>query len=955
MKIPVYTAQGQLQSTTPGRQIRARKSVDAAVQSEMAKAAPGMALTEAIGNYATTRYKIQTQNNLDEAMLDAQEALQERRRELAKSANYGKVLDGDDPIWDKETEQLKRDLLKKVGGDRYALQQFNSRFRQLEMQNRFSLRDSIDARIKMAANQNRKRKLENAEDALANGTDLADITFSLKDIVQDKERLAKIGAGNLDILTEQERQLLNKGAYRALEKAAEEAPNGVQFLEDVRKALRDEKTLTDEGATLMSPEKLYVYGLLKMLNPNDQARIMKSVGGDQTFLEGPTAAEKLAMENQKAIAEQFSKSYAESIDVRMDEIAKGNVQSEDQMLQLQSSIEQILPSLEPAARQALTDQYNDLNQLNSLQKGISRSANLKNIDSLIASYENGIPGRNLSGKDTIFEQKALKLFTDYKEVLKAQLAPDGDAITLAKNTKMDNVRIQPLDLTLDGVINDAATSAREGGITAIQNRIQQGLNIQALNGLDYTPFLSKEESQNVLDVVTANGLQGAAYLKTLLGSLDNKSSAVLLENLRRSGLPSEYIQAMYVDDPKVMQDIIGLIGRSTDDLKAGLPQQSTTGSTGVSQVLRDSGDLQKYRAAYLSGGDGAAAEEIFNEQYQMAERLAYSYLKDGKEIDAAKAVNRAFKNVFQGTPIVGPTFSAIIPTAYNQAAVTNSANALISEQALRKFDIIPLSDPRYGYYENIEVNIASLADTAVWLNNGTGDGLRLHYNLNGTYVPVQLNSETSENRYLDVKFDVLSKLDAKAAINAQFGLTPKSLSQFATGFKGIVSNPRTDVPGSGTQKPMQQQPVEPSAKPEAATEPPVNPELTDKERLTDAAKRKAQGSLEQAELIDKKVYTKPEPYKDKEISIKEDNAMRAVFERFIQKKIDEAQGKAVSISGKEVVTFFEDLGYKLNQRQLDKWMNIIAMSNPRGREAFINGLKTGRTDENLLRANRGKK
>ena len=919
MKIPVYTAQGQLQSTTPGRQIRARKSVDAAVQSEMAKAAPGMALTEAIGNYATTRYKIQTQNNLDEAMLDAQEALQERRRELAKSANYGKVLDGDDPIWDKETEQLKRDLLKKVGGDRYALQQFNSRFRQLEMQNRFSLRDSIDARIKMAANKNRTRKLQNAEDALANGTDLADITFFLKDIVQDKERLAKIGAGNLDILTEQERQLLNKGAYRALERAAEEAPEGTKFLEDVRKALRDEKTLTDEGATLMSPDKLYVYGLMKMLDPNDRARIMKSVAGDQAFLEGPTAAEKLAMENQKAVAQQFSKSYSENIEVRMDEIAKGNAQSEDQMFQLQNSIEQILPSLEPAARQALTDEYNDLNQLNSLQKGLGRTANLQNIGSLVESYKKGVSGRGGEGIDTTFEQKALKLFENYETVMRQQLAPDGDAIAFAQKTKMDNVRIQPLDLTLDGVMDDAATSAREGGMTAIQARIQQGLNIQALNGLDYTPMLSKEESQNVLDVVTENGLQGAAYLKTLLGSLDNKSSAVLLENLRRSGLPSEYVQAMYVDDPKVMQDIIGLIGRSTEDLKTGLPQQLTTGSTGVSQVLRDNGDMQKYRAAYLAGGDGSAAEEIFNEQYQMAERLAYSYLKDGKELDASKAVNRAFKNVFQGTPVVGPTFSAIIPTAYNQAAVTNSANALISVQALEKFDIIPLSDPRYGYYENIQVNIASLADTAVWLNNGTGDGLRLHYNLNGTYVPVQLESETSGNRYLDVKFDVLSKLDAKAAISSQFGLSPQSLSQFATGFKGIVSNPRTDLPGSGNQATTQQQPAAPEIK------------------------------TEQPAPVEKTQAIKPEPVVVWELPDPEYDALYLSVAEFAYKKRKENK----EVTKDDIDNLLKSLGYKANKEDLDDFYLEFRKINSKTIELARD--KYSRSDNSLLRANRGKK
>lgn len=790
MKIPVYRAQGQLASTMPGRQIRARKSVSAAQQAEMAKASPGLALTDAIGEYAQTRYKMQVENDLNSAMLDAQEALRDRRRELAKDPNYNKVLDGDDPIWDKETNQLQQQLRAKVGKDRYALQQFESRFRQLEQQNRFALRDAIDRRVEIAAAQNRARKLSNAEKAIAEGSDLSQVSFIFRDIIQDTKKLAEIKAGNLDVLTAQQREMLVRAVYGALEKNASEADSGVAFIEEIRLALRDgvsPDTLDPRGegkSSLTSQQAAYVYGLMKLLDPADQAKILRSVGGTQSFLEGPS----LAGQQAQALANSYSDIYSENIGVRMDQIALGNVQSDDQLEELGRNIQSVLPNLPPAKATQLQSDYNDLQQLNSVQRGLGRQANLSNIDGYIQQYQNGLSGRGGAGVDTKFEQNALALVTKYKENMVAAMAPNGDAIDFVQRTKMDGVRISPVDLTLEGVISDAAMSAREGGPTMLELRIQQGQKIKALNGLNYTPVLSKAESQAVLDVVTENGVEGAAYLKTLTGMMEGKDAAILLENMRRAGLPSEYVQAMYIDDPKKMQDVLGIIGRSGDELKEGLPKEATTGATGVPQSLRNSTELQNYRKAYLAGGDGAGAEEIFNEQYDMAERLAYSYVKD-KGMTPAKAVETAFNTIFQGTPQLGYRERYIVPQGTDAGKVSAGALALLDADTLRRFDLISLDDPRYGFVENLEVNVASLSGTGMWLNNSTGDGLILHYNLNGTYIPVQLE----QGGYLDISFDTLSKITPYNL--GKGGLSPKNLKSVISGATQL-GNTTVELTGS---------------------------------------------------------------------------------------------------------------------------------------------------------------
>ena len=68
--------------------------------------------------------------------------------------------------------------------------------------------------------------------------------------------------------------------------------------------------------------------------------------------------------------------------------------------------------------------------------------------------------------------------------------------------------------------------------------------------------------------------------------------------------------------------------------------------------------------------------------------------------------------------------------------------------------------------------------TGVWLNNSTGDGVTLHYALNGTYLPVQIQG----GGYLEVPFSVLNKLNLEK-VNAFDGkLDLFSLRKMSTGY-----------------------------------------------------------------------------------------------------------------------------------------------------------------------------
>ena len=784
MKIPVYTAQASVTREAPGRQIRARQSPSAMAQAELDKQKPMGAALKAAGDYAQTRYKIQTENNLNEALLDAQEALRERRKELEKDPDYNNILDGDNPIWNRETDQLKRELLKKVGKDRYALQQFNSRFGNLELQNRFALRDAVDQRVQIAAEQNRARKLNDAEDQIANSLDLSQISFVLKDVIQDTQKLAQIRAGNLDVLTKQQKEMIKRAAYRALEKNADNAPSGIAFIDEIRVALRDGVSVDSldprgEGKTsLSSNEAAYVYGLMQMLDPADQAQVLKSVGGTQSFIEGPSLAEQ----NARKVAESFSSQLSDQMTVRIGQVSEGNVQSNEQMNELANQISETSQFLNNEERAKLQKEYSDLSYLNDLTRELGIKANLgkgsaTNISAIKEQFKKGIKGQGLGGIDTDLEEKAFAVITQFESNLRQAMSVEGDPIGFAQSAKMDGVNIKPVDLSVQAI---------QQGTSGIQDRINSGRVIQSLNDLDFVPVLSKSEAGSIIENINSQEVAGAdavAYLQSVMDELGPENSGLVLENLRRAGLDKTYIQAMYMTDAKVANDLVSIKNISVEELKKGQPTSVTSGVTGIAQTIVNLPKVQNYNAALLAGGDGAATKRLFNEQYEMVEKLSLYYTSRGMNV--TDAVEKAVESIFVGEINITKNQQYIVPNGIDNKKIEDAAQEILSSDILKRFNLAPLSAPNLDFLEESEVSEASLRTTGMWLNNGTGDGLILHYNLNGTFIPALIMGDdpAMPGQALEIKFKDLENMDFTKLRDSNFALTPKGLSRFATGFK----------------------------------------------------------------------------------------------------------------------------------------------------------------------------
>jgi len=787
MRIPVYRTEARASTEMPGRPIRARRSVAREAEQELAKVAPAKAALAAIGEYAETRYKMETKNNLDNALLDAQEALRERREELAKSDLYGNVLDGDDPIWTRETSKLQRELSERVGRDRYAQQQFQSQFRQLEIQNRFALRGDIDRRVEIASLQNRERKLTDVENQIANGQDLSVISMALQGVVNDTQKMAQIKAGDLSSLTKQQYAMIYNGTVRALTNYADSSESGVRAIDEVRRALRDglpadlfdprEEEMPMGEKAITSSQAAYVYGLMKMLDPSDQVKMLKAVGGEQTFLEGPTIAEEQAQE----LAKLYTNEITQSINVYTDNLPNQTL-PEETILDLETNVASVKDQIEQDEYIKIAKELDNLKQLNSLKIGLGRRATLNNIDAYVELYAKGVEGRGLKGRDTDFENKALKMAEDLRDAMVAQLGVNGDAIAFAETNKMDTVNIQPVNLSLE---------ALSTGQSGLEDRIEAGKNIQKINGLPYTPVLSQKEANLVFSNIQAQQAPAdqAGYLKLITDKLNIESKGFLLESLRRKGLAPEFVQAMYIDDPKVFGDLVDIRNLETSKLKAGLEKSKASGVTGVSSTLINLPFFQNYASAYVAGGDGARAVELLTEQRLMAEKLALYY---AYTMDVNTAVEKAVESIFPGEVQIDTNLNFIVPKGLDPDKISTAAKTIVRADVLNRFDLIPLEDPRYSFLQNVGINVASLSSNGKWLNNSTGDGVVLHYDLEGTYIPALIKDGAKP---LEFKFTDLEKMNLLELKSGQDTLTPEAVSKsFVTGFKNIP----TAITGAGT-------------------------------------------------------------------------------------------------------------------------------------------------------------
>ena len=370
------------------------------------------------------------------------------------------------------------------------------------------------------------------------------------------------------------------------------------------------------------------------------------------------------------------------------------------------------------------------------------------------ALSNMSPDRTASIADELFDEistspdptKAVKRHADWVEAV----ANRNDAI--AKDAALF---VAQTDKNASGVIENIQQSIARGnidsasqGILVLRDIVQGKFDLLGIPS-NQRNVMPKQFAAQMVDVIqsidTAAASQTLNQIRLNLGDYAPK----FIEELRAQKLRPEYVQAMYTTNAEVRKELLDISTRDIAEIKTGL--ESTVPNDTKKQINLL---MEDYRFAYLAGG-GAQAEQIFNEQYAVIEKLALSRIK-GTDVELASAVESAINDIIPEVSqvVLGAQGKYVIPMQFDPQVIETNASRFFNENILNQLDIAPLDSAQYPGFVDEAVSIASIASTGMWLNNSTGDGLTLHYTINDTELPVL----TKDGAEFEVKVSEMSRL-----------------------------------------------------------------------------------------------------------------------------------------------------------------------------------------------------
>jgi hypothetical protein len=278
------------------------------------------------------------------------------------------------------------------------------------------------------------------------------------------------------------------------------------------------------------------------------------------------------------------------------------------------------------------------------------------------------------------------------------------------------------------------------------------------------PFLTTAETNSMVAALDQALPDAVASELRAMQSLYGQNYETALQDLTKAGLAPEYsVGGRYIGDkPGLAERIIGLRAVTETELKA--PLVSTQPGDFDREYLSL---MEEYTEAFTAGDVTGNALKSINTNYGVAKKLGYKLMNEsGASPQEAAAV--VLEDMFPEDVIVQEQARLIVPRDTNADSVLYNLEAALETRMLEEVDLAPLNDPNLPGYIDRAVDVESLSDNGVWLNNDTGDGAVLHYNLNGELLPVRLQ----DGNYYELKFNALtvfSDIVTKFGRDREFG------------------------------------------------------------------------------------------------------------------------------------------------------------------------------------------
>ena len=284
MRIPTYTAKFNPSNRVPGASIRARKSFSVA-QAEIDKAAPLNAFLSEVAEISLGRYRVAEQLKLEENLLAAATQLASLENVMANDANIYSVLDGDQPRWNQQVNEIKKTLQNNIGTNLNSRLKFESKFNIAENSARTRLRKKVDAAIAARAAAAQKQ----AETALMS-TLSSDL--KMKDVDSLLSRFITTNRGNYSLDKDNKLKVTPKGQLYLNNKIKEVGTLiTLEYLQE-RPQLGLNRTLdlldwSADGANFAEVEGSLnegVYYALSLMNETDRTKLLNEQFDKQATL-----------------------------------------------------------------------------------------------------------------------------------------------------------------------------------------------------------------------------------------------------------------------------------------------------------------------------------------------------------------------------------------------------------------------------------------------------------------------------------------------------------------------------------------------------------------------------------------------------------------------------------------------------------------------------------------------
>lgn len=456
MRIPLYRTQAAPTNEAPGQPIRARMRMEPFVNEALSKGAVAGEALKQMGDFARMRYEMATQEKLDNALLRAEEELRTTARDMENRNMVGNVLDGDKPLWNQSVGDMRNRLQSELGRDRKANAIFNERFGQMELTQRFALRGAIDAKLERQIAAAREQRLTQAENDIANGTDIATLNLALGQVGVDSARLGQLGLGNPDALTRQDYEVLRRGTARAAMNYIDEQNLSRKAASELHEALRE-----GDPSKVTDARGLYVYNLMEKLRPDDRVSILRSVNGISEYVNQPTLEEEQIGYRAQGAVKQADSSIASAVT----RITNGGTVPEDEWAQIGSIISSAeAAGIDPAVIAPVRENYNDASYLRNLSNEVKIATPLQ-LDRIIIDLEGGATFGG-AGIDTRREELGIKFLRSFKTNMEKSISEDGG---LSWGNANGQVTLEQLD-----------TSFIRPNPEAAQMRIRDALQVRDL-------------------------------------------------------------------------------------------------------------------------------------------------------------------------------------------------------------------------------------------------------------------------------------------------------------------------------------------------------------------------------------------------------------------------------------------------------------------------------------------